>query len=142
VGDALVRQPLQLAVLTTRVFILDAGFTQHRPHAFAGVVADLSIFGSPTASFGVASGELDFEVLPRQGEIVSFAQLISLPAIALPRIDGFSFQLRVANVIHAPRGGSFSIMVLLEPAVMRNGADAAALAEYLERGFGLGVDPF
>jgi hypothetical protein len=103
---------------------------------------DLSIFASPGASYGVASGELDFEVLPRQGEIVSFAQPTRLPAVALPRIDGFSFQLKVANVIHAPRSGSFSIMLLLEPAVMSSGTDAAALAEYLERGFGLGVDPF
>ena len=103
---------------------------------------DLSIFASPTASFGLASGELDFEVLPRQGKIVSFAQSISLPAIALPRIDGFSFQLKVTNVIHAPRGGSFSIMLLLEPAVVHNGADSASLAKYLERGFGLGVAPF
>ena len=68
---------------------------------------DLSIFASPAASFGVASGELDFEVLPRQGEIVSLAHPTSQCAIALPRIDGFTFQLVVSNVIHAPRGARF-----------------------------------
>lgn len=103
---------------------------------------DLSIYAPPTASYGVVSGELDFEVLPRPGEIVSFAHSTSLPPVALPKIDGFSFQLKVANVIHAPRGGSFSVMVLLEPAVMNDCAEAAALADYLEQGFGLGVDPF
>jgi len=103
---------------------------------------DLSIYASPSASFGVASGELDFEVLPRQGEIVSFTQATRSPATSLPRIDGFSFQLKVSNVIHAPRGGSFSVMVLLEPAVMHSDAEATAFADYLEQGFGLGVDPF
>lgn len=103
---------------------------------------DLSIYIPPTACFGVASGELDFDVLPRQGEIVSLAHPTAQPAIRLPRIDGFSFQLKVTNVLHAPRGSSVSIMLLLEPAAMNSEADAVAFADYLEHGFGLGVDPF
>jgi hypothetical protein len=102
---------------------------------------DLSIFASPTEPFGLASGELDFNVIPRPGEIVSFSQSPTVPVTKLPRIQGFSFQFKVENVIHAPRGGSFSIMVLLEPAVMQSSVQAAALATYLEQGFGLGVDP-
>lgn len=90
----------------------------------------------------MASGQLDFEVLPRQGEIVSFGQSTANPPAVLPRIDGFSFQLRVENVIHAPRGAAFSAIVMLEPAVLQSSAQAAALGEYLERGFGLFVDPF
>ncbi len=40
VRDALVRQPLQLSVLATRVFIFTAGLVQHRPDALAGAVSD------------------------------------------------------------------------------------------------------
>ena len=106
------------------------------------VHVDLSIFASPTECFGMASGELDFEAPPRQGEIVFFAPSISQPPTALPQIDGFSFQLKVEDVIHAPRGDSFATTVLLEPAVMRDHSQAVALGEYLERGFALGVDRF
>ena len=90
----------------------------------------------------MASGELDFEILPRIGETVSFADAPRVPRAPLPKIDAFSFQLRVTDVIHAPAGGSYSTMVLLEPAVLQSNAQAIAFVEYLQGGFGLGVDPF
>jgi len=103
---------------------------------------DPSIFSSPTDSFGMASGDVAFELLPRVGEVVSFAHPIGDPTATIPELPGFSFQLKVERVIHAPLGGSFSVILMLEDVVLQGVEQSLALAEYMERGFGLDVDRF
>ncbi|WP_431101670.1 hypothetical protein [Roseateles noduli] len=104
---------------------------------------DLSIFSTPNTSFGMASGELEFAVLPSRGEIVSLAGPTGgQPLPLLQRMGNFSLQLKVDDVVHAPGAPSPHVMLLLEPAVMAGDDQAEALGLYLEHAFGMFFDRF
>jgi hypothetical protein len=104
---------------------------------------DLSIFATPTSSFGMASGDLDFAVLPRRGEIVNLAGPSNSALVPLlQRTGSFSFQLKVEDVLHTPGIADPYVTVLLEPAVMAGDDQAEALGLYLEQSLGLAFDRF
>jgi hypothetical protein len=104
---------------------------------------DLSIFASPTSSFGMASGNLDFAMLPRRGEIVNLAGPSDSALVPLlQRTGSFTFQLKVEDVLHTPGAAAPYVTLLLEPAVMAEAAQAEALGLYLEQAFGLAFDRF
>jgi len=100
------------------------------------VSVDISIISKSAGAFGVASGTLEFEIVPQIGDTISFAT----PRVAgLPRVVGFSGMLRVVDRMLNAGGGS-SAGVSLEDIVVPSVEEARAVATYLEKGFGLGVD--
>jgi hypothetical protein len=101
------------------------------------VAIDISIFTSGGA-FGNASGTLELEAAPQVGDTISFA----FPKVAgMMPVPGFTGMLRVKDrVLNAADGVGVSLA--LEDIVVPTEEHAHAIAEYLEKGFGLGVDMY
>jgi hypothetical protein len=101
------------------------------------VAIDISILSSGRA-FGNVNGTLDFEFAPSIGDTISFA----FPKVSnLMPIPGFTGLLRVKDrVINAATGSG--IALALEDILVPTNDHAQAVAEFLEKGFGLGVDTY
>lgn len=101
------------------------------------VAIDISIFTSEGA-FGNANGCLDLKMIPNVGDTIS---LVAPSTADLMPVPGFAGMLRVKDrVLNAADGGGISLA--LEDIVVSTDEHARAVAEYLERGFGLGVDKY
>ena len=94
---------------------------------------DISILTRDQA-IGRVHGTLDFPVLPRIGERVTFA----LPSI---QSEGFNGQLTVEHVVHAP-GLDSRPMLLLSDVVASSRAQAEIIAKSFERSYELTFDPY
>jgi len=102
------------------------------PQVQMKVAIDISIFTSSDGAFGNTSGSMDLDVAPQVGDTVSFA----FPKTNLARVAGFSGMLRVENRV-LDAGGGLNVTLALEDIVVASTADAWAVVEYLEKGFGL-----
>ncbi len=102
---------------------------------------DISLFSSPTESYGVIHGSIDLASTPRIGESISF--LFPLNEKIRP-LEGewWPESLLVKNVTHAPVLAGASVLLALEPVVLESRNQCEAYAEYLENGFGLFVDVY
>ena len=98
---------------------------------------DISVY-SPNRSVGMISGELELVTLPRIGETISFGS--GKPAVPIPTVHQFSWQLRVAHVLHPANGGR--TMLALEDLNAASEVDARAIMAYLEQAFDLFADYF
>jgi hypothetical protein len=101
------------------------------------IYIDFSVFTHAQA-VGNVHGFLELEVLPRQGELVSFAQ--PRQGVIPVNVTGFSHQLAVERVIHAANGGR--ILLSLADVVVGSADDAARLFAYLHDGFALYADDY
>ena len=100
------------------------------------VYIDFSIFDSPTSAFGNITGELDVAESPVVGSKVTFEHnglLFVTP--------GFPGSLRVISMqVGIDLNGNEMPSVALDDVVVGSRAEAADLADQLNRGFGLFVD--
>ncbi|HEV7606576.1 MAG TPA: hypothetical protein VGO61_04530 [Steroidobacteraceae bacterium] len=99
---------------------------------------DISIFTSSDGAFGSATGSIELEVVPQVGDTISFV-FPKAPGV-LP-LAGFAGLLRVTDRVFSAGGGS-KISLALEDITVPNADAARAVAEYLDKGFGLGVDTY
>jgi hypothetical protein len=87
---------------------------------------------------GNVHGEMDFDVLPRQGEFVCFefpknkAELVPIP--------GLSYQLEVERVMHSFSESSARVQLSLAGFTLPTTQDAKKAIAYFEQGFGLYAD--
>ena len=99
---------------------------------------DISIFTSSDGAFGNATGSIELEVAPNVGDTISFV-FPSAPGVS--PVAGFTGLLRVTDRVLSAGGGS-KISLALDDITVPNAEVARAVAEYLEKGFGLGVDTY
>jgi hypothetical protein len=96
---------------------------------------DLSIF-TRGGSFGHAIGSVELAVIPEIGDTLSFI----FPKVSVgARPRDFTGLLKVSGRI-VDAGGRPNIILILEDLVLETPEEAKAVAEYLERGFGIIVD--
>lgn len=99
---------------------------------------DISIFARSDGAFGNATGTIELDVAPQIGDTISF----TFPrATGLARVVGFTGMLRVKDRVLNAGGGS-NISLALDDLVVATLEEARAVAEYLEKGFGLGIDTY
>ena len=99
---------------------------------------DISIFLSGVTSFGVVSGEIELDFIPRVGETVSFMlPLNNIPPLAE---HWFNSSLKVENVAYSVSPKMPNVMLSLEPIVLDSKEQCRKLSKYFETGFGLYVD--
>jgi len=102
------------------------------------IAIDISISTSAGRAFGNASGTLEFDVVPQIGDTISFA----FPkAQGLAPVAGFTGILRVRDRVLSA-SGELGISLVLEDIVVPSVDHARAVAEYLEKGFGLGINEY
>src|SRR5258706_10544098 len=101
------------------------------------IYVDFSVF-TDSQAVGNVHGHLEFSVVPRQGELVSFEQ--PKESVAPIQLTGFAYQLGVEHVIHGARGGQVSLS--LADVVLGSRDDARRLFAYLADGFGLYADEY
>jgi hypothetical protein len=99
------------------------------------IYIDFSVFTHAQA-VGNVHGFLELEVLPRQGELVSFEQ--PRQGVMPVNVAGFPHQLAVERVIHGAHGGR--TLLSLADVVVGSRGDAAQLFAYMHDGFGLYAD--
>jgi hypothetical protein len=97
------------------------------------VYIDISVF-TPTSSVGVVNGHMDLEVVPTEGEVVTFDKPKS--PIAPLVLSDFTPSIAVEHVI-PPIPGSSDVLLSLADITLATRADALKVARYLEQGFGL-----
>jgi hypothetical protein len=96
---------------------------------------DVSIF-TRGGSFGHAIATIELAMIPNVGDTLSF--IFPKDSVG-PRPSGFSGMLKVsARIVDA--AGRPNILLTLEDLILETPAEAAAVAKYLERGFGIVVD--
>jgi hypothetical protein len=89
-------------------------------------------------AFGNATGTIELDVVPQIGDTISFA----FPkAKGLARVVGFTGMLWVKDRVLNAGGGS-NVSLALEDLLVGTLKEARAVAEYLEKGFGLSVDTY
>jgi hypothetical protein len=99
---------------------------------------DVSIFTQSNGAFGNVTGTIELDAAPQIGDTISFA----FPKIAdLARAAGFTGMLRVRDRVFNVGGGS-NIALSLEDLELSTVEEARAVAEFLEKGFGLGTDVY
>lgn len=102
------------------------------------VTVDFSIFTKSGAAFANANGTLELDVLPHIGDTISFA----FPKeTGLAPVPGFTGMLRVRDRV-LDAGGALGVSLALDDLVMQTIGEADAVAEYFEKGFGLGVNKY
>jgi len=97
------------------------------------VYVDISVF-TPTSSVGVVNGHMDLEVVPTEGEVVTFDKPRS--PIAPLNLSDFTPSIAVEHVL-PPIPGSSEVSLSLADITLATRADALKVAQYLEQGFGL-----
>jgi hypothetical protein len=101
------------------------------------VQIDASLFSASGEALGRISGPLEFELLPRAGEVLSL--LFASNGAAAPASVGSLLHLKVANVLHTP--GLGGTMLMLEDIVAESRGVAKELVAYLSAGFDLFFEP-
>ena len=103
------------------------------------VLIDISIFATSGSAFGNAHGEIELSETPQIGDTISFV----FPRVeGLVRVSAFTGLLRVKDRILDANGGSRPVSLALYDLVVPTVEDARAIAEYLEKGFGLFFDKY
>jgi hypothetical protein len=102
------------------------------------IAIDISIMTKSDGAFANVTGTITLEVIPQVGDTISFA----FPKTQnVAPVLGFTGMLRVADrVLDAGEGPKVSIA--LEDVILSTVQEARAVGEYLEKGFGLTVDPY
>ena len=101
------------------------------------IYIDFSVL-TPHSAVGNVHGELEFKVMPREGEVVNFsapknkAELVAIP--------GIGYQLKVERVIHSHINSAPHVQLSLEDMVLPTTQDAKKVIAYLEQGFDLYAD--
>ena len=103
------------------------------------VYIDISVFSSPTESYGVINGDMEMDVIPRVGESISFAFPINKEIMPLSA-SWFLGALKVTDITHRPTSSGTSVLVCLEPVILTSIDQCKALSDYMEKGFVLGTD--
>ena len=99
---------------------------------------DLSLFLSPSGSFGVVGGEIELDFIPRIGEEISFMLPINkIPPFAEP---WFKYNIKVENVLYSVSPEIPNVILFLEPIVLDSKDQGHKLSKYFEEGFGLYLD--
>lgn len=101
------------------------------------VQIDASLFSASGEALGRISGPLEFELLPRAGELLSL--LFASNGVAAPASLGSLLQPKVAKVLYAP--GMSGTMLMLEDIVAESRGVAKELVAYLSAGFDLFFEP-
>lgn len=101
------------------------------------VQIDASLFSASGEALGRISGSLEFETLPRAGEVVSL--LFAANGVAAPASVCSLLQPKVANVLHTPGVGG--TMLMLDDIVAETRSFAKELVAYLSVGFELFFEP-
>ena len=94
---------------------------------------------TPTGAVGRVHGEIDFQIVPRAGEIVSFMfppEERTLP----PVVPSFGFQIAVQKVLHSPWSESNQIQLALEDVCIATVPEAVQVMQYFRDGFQLNTD--
>jgi len=99
---------------------------------------DFSVF-LPTRPAGAVSGTIDFTVLPRVGESVSF--LHPKHGVLPVKLARFSGMLKVEHLTHPANSLDVLTGLSLESITVESATDVEALAKFLEEGFGLSFSP-
>jgi hypothetical protein len=98
---------------------------------------DFSVL-TPHSAVGNVHGEMEFQVVPRQGELVSF--ISPKNKATLHAICGVTYQLKVEHVIHSRLESAPHSQLSLEDLTLPTTQDAEKAMAYLEQGFGLYAD--
>lgn len=102
------------------------------------VQIDASLFSAGGEALGRISGSLEFELLPRAGEVLSL--LFALNGAAAPASVCSLLQPKVVEVLHMPDVGD--TMLALEDIVAESRGVANELVAYLSAGFDLFFEPY
>jgi hypothetical protein len=102
------------------------------------VQIDASLFSASGEALGRISGPLEFEFLPRAGEVLSL--LLASNGVAAPASVGSLLHPKVATVLHKPDAGG--TMLMLEDVVAESRGVAKELVAYLSAGFDLFFEPY
>jgi len=95
----------------------------------------LELFASPTLPYCEVSGEIDLVTVPTIGSGISF--LFPNNRVLPINVARFPGILRVTDVWFTPQGLGNPVTVKLEDLVLDSKADASAVMQFMERGFGL-----
>jgi len=97
---------------------------------------DASVFSESGAALGRVSGKLEFVIVPRAGELVSF--LFAPNGLGAASSGAPSLQVKVASVLHTPFNSGATLM--LEDVVVASAEEAQKFADFLSAGFDLFYD--
>ena len=100
---------------------------------------DASVFTASGSALGRVSGPLEFRVVPRVGEVLSFE--FSPNGLGAALSGAPSLHLKVEKVLHTP-GASGMVLLMLENIFLDSAEAAKKLAEYLSAGFDLFYEPY
>jgi len=100
---------------------------------------DFSVL-TPSGSVGRVHGEMDFQIVPRNSELISF--MFPRNGIPPPVVPSFAFQVAVQKVLHTPWMQSNQIGLALEDVVVATVPEALQVMQYFRDGFGLISEAF
>ena len=100
------------------------------------IYLDFSVF-TPLVSVGNVHGEFDLDVVPSEGEVLSFLSPKKKTTVDL--VSGFKYELKVEHVSEVPTEPS-RVLLSLEDVTLTTTQDAKKVMAYFEQGFGLHAD--
>jgi len=104
------------------------------------VDVDFSIFCPLQTAAGRMSGILEFSVVPRVGELISFDFSNNSGLASCILGAGFDGQLKVKQVLHSACGDKVSLS--LDNLSLDDPSSLQAVVNYLEHDFGLFFEPY